>query len=209
MKIVKTILFLVIPVILFPGCTKSGNTKTLDVPAVAFSTGPAQVNTLAGLPVSSSSAITAPALIPVSIPATTATPVVPMVPAPSPTLPALNNIADDALKQKMVKGETDFILVDARDKASWDNGHLQYSILIEPGTSGANQSPENVIIQLEMLPPKSLAILYDDGFGIDAIALAEKLINLNDGYDINNVMVLTGGYFEWSKSGYPIEKDGQ
>jgi rhodanese-related sulfurtransferase len=109
----------------------------------------------------------------------------------------------------MVKGETDYILVDARDKASWDSGHLQYSILIEPGTSDSNQPREDVILQLKMLPLKSLAILYDDGFGTDAIAMAAELIKQSDIYDINNIMVLTGGFFEWLKSGYPVEIDGK
>jgi rhodanese-related sulfurtransferase len=209
MKLVKTILFLVIPVVLFPGCTKSGNTETPDVLTSVFLTEITQVNTPADLSVTSTIAITTPALTSGSIPAVNTTPVVPLVSAPSLTLPVYASIAADALKQKMVKGETDFILVDARDKASWDSGHLQYSILIEPGTSGSNQPQEDVILQLKMLPPKSLAILYDDGFGTDAIAIAAELIKQNESYDISNIMVLTGGFFEWLKSGYQIEIDGQ
>jgi rhodanese-related sulfurtransferase len=209
MKIVKIILFLLIPVLLFPGCTKSANTETSGVPTVAFTTQPAQVTLPADLSVTSTIAVTMPALTPGSIPAVNTIPVVPSVSPPSRTLPVYASIAADALKQKMIKGETDFILVDARDKVSWDIGHLQYSILIEPGTSGSNQPREDVILQLKMLPPKSLAILYDDGFSTDAISMAAELIKQNEGYDINNIMVLTGGFFEWLKSGYQIEIDGQ
>jgi rhodanese-related sulfurtransferase len=107
------------------------------------------------------------------------------------------------VKQKIFRADTDYILVDVRSKATWDLGHLLGSTIIEPGTPEAN-----LVLQLTMLTRTSLAIFYDDGFGSDAILMADKLINLHEGYNSNNVVVLTGGYFNWLKAGYQVEIDG-
>jgi len=36
--------------------------------------------------------------------------------------------------------------------------------------------------------------------------VAEKLLELNAGFDPNNIKVLWKGYYRWLELGYPIEK---
>ena len=94
-----------------------------------------------------------------------------------------------------IDGKAPFHLVDVRENSEWDTGRLPDAIHLGKG-----------IIERDIekaIPETSAEIILYCGGGYRSALAADSLQNM--GYQ--NVWSLQGGFKQWGRAGFPIEKD--
>lgn len=121
-------------------------------------------------------------------------------PADQVVFPNIPRIKAEDLKQKIEKGEKDFVVVDVRDSASYEAGHIQGAVNVY---YDANADPTDRQMILVALPMDKLIVTYCDCTDDASSAnIAQELYKL--GYDRDKVKVLSGGSLKWVELKYPM-----
>ncbi len=104
-------------------------------------------------------------------------------------------VQPEELKKMIELGDSSFLVVDVQPKGAYDMGHIK----------GAVNFPWNPEIKGPVnLPQGKLLILYCDcGHEEDSIDTARQLM---ENWEYTDIKVLEGGWSQWRKLGYPIEK---
>jgi len=109
--------------------------------------------------------------------------------------------APDA-KQKLDEGEFDLIL-DVREPAEWQNGHLEGAVHIPRGLLEFQADPTSPMANPELAGNQDARILIHCAKGARSLLAADTLKKM--GY--NNVASIAGGYEDCAASGFAIAKD--
>jgi 3-mercaptopyruvate sulfurtransferase SseA len=104
-------------------------------------------------------------------------------------------IKPEEVKKMVDEGRADFVVVDSQPKEAYNAGHIP----------GAISFPWAIEIRnAGSLPKDKLLILYCAcEHEEDATDVANQLMKK---FDYNNIKLLEGGWSQWVKSGYQIEK---
>jgi rhodanese-related sulfurtransferase len=124
--------------------------------------------------------------------------------------PEISGITAEELRLVMETGESggSFLLVDVRSEEDWDTTRLRKAINI-PNVSNDPLEQQNRLTQLQLLPKGKVIIFYGDSLDdSDAVGLAQQLIGLNAGYDLENVKILLQGHPRWKELRYPTKDTG-
>ena len=106
-------------------------------------------------------------------------------------------ITPEALKELIDKKDDTILMVDTQPKAAYKIGHIQ----------GAINFPWTPEIKSPDLPRDRILVLYCDcTHEEDSIDMAKQLLR---NWEYVYVRVLKGGWSQWQKLGYPIEKSGE
>jgi rhodanese-related sulfurtransferase len=116
--------------------------------------------------------------------------------------PNLPRITVEEVKKKVDRGDKDFVLLDVRDSASYEAGHIKGAVNIYYDPTS---DPMNRQMMLMALPMDRLVVAYcdctDDG---NSAIVVDELLDL--GYDLDKVSVLSGGSLKWVEVKYPMVK---
>ncbi|MCK5606572.1 rhodanese-like domain-containing protein [Candidatus Pacearchaeota archaeon] len=123
--------------------------------------------------------------------------------------PEIPRITAEELRLIMeTEAEGNFILVDVRSEKDWDSTRLRKAVNI-PNVSDDPLAQQSKITQLQLLPKDKAIIFYGDSpDDSDAASLAQQLIGLNAGYDLENVKILLQGHPRWKELRYPTKDTG-
>ena len=123
--------------------------------------------------------------------------------------PEISRITAEELRLIMeTEAEGNFILVDVRSEKDWDSTRLRKAVNI-PNVSDDPLAQQSKITQLQLLPKDKAIIFYGDSpDDSDAASLAQQLIGLNAGYDLENVKILLQGHPRWKELRYPTKDTG-
>ena len=117
--------------------------------------------------------------------------------------PNLPRITVEEVKNKIDRGDKDFVLLDVRDNASYSAGHLKGAVNIYYDPTSDPMSRQMILMAL---PMDRLIVTYcdctDDG---NSGAVVNELLDL--GYDLDKVSVLSGGSLKWVEVKYPLVKN--
>lgn len=114
-------------------------------------------------------------------------------------LPDIPRITVEDLKQQMEAG-ADMVIIDTRDSASYEAGHLKGAINIYYNPTA---DPTERQMMLIALPMEKLLVTYCDCTDdANSAQLADELYRL--GYDRDKVKVLAGGSLKWVELKYPM-----
>ena len=117
--------------------------------------------------------------------------------------PNLPRITVEELKKKVDREDKDFVILDVRDAASYEAGHIKGAVNIYYDPTG---DPMNRQMMLMALPMDRLIVAYcdctDDS---NSGAVADELSAL--GYDLDKLSVLSGGSLKWVEVKYPMVKN--
>jgi rhodanese-related sulfurtransferase len=114
--------------------------------------------------------------------------------------PNIPRIKAEDLKQMVDKGGNDFVVVDVRDSASYEAGHIKGAVNVY---YDANADPTDRQMMLVALPMDKLIVTYCDCTDDASSAnIAQELYKL--GYDRDKVKVLSGGSLRWVELKYPM-----
>ena len=105
----------------------------------------------------------------------------------------VNECSIDEVKQKLFSHEP-FFLVDVREESEWTQGHLPNAIHLSKG-----------IIERDIekfIPDCNATIVLYCGGGYRSALAADNLAKM--GY--SNVSSMWGGFGEWIRAGYEVEK---
>ena len=117
------------------------------------------------------------------------------------TNPEIPRITCEDLKQLM-DSSNDFIIIDTRDEATFNMGHLAGAINI-PYATGSPEAFTVMDQQLAILPDDKLKIFYCDcSLDQESAGMAKRIID--SGYKVENIKVLWKGIFRWQELGYPV-----
>ena len=107
----------------------------------------------------------------------------------------ISRIQPEELKRMIESGDSSLLVVDVQPKGAYDMGHIR----------GAVNFPWNPEIKGPVnLPQGKLLILYCDcGHEEDSIDAARQLM---ENWEYTDIKILEGGWSQWRKLGYPIEK---
>lgn len=122
----------------------------------------------------------------------------------------ISGIAAEELRLIMAAGEAEgsLQLVDVRSEEDWDTTRLRKAMNI-PNVSNDSLEQQSRITQLQLLPKDKVIIFYGDSpDDSDAIGLAQQLIDLNAGYDLENIKILLQGHPRWKELRYPTKDTG-
>jgi rhodanese-related sulfurtransferase len=107
-------------------------------------------------------------------------------------------ITSDALKELIEKKDDTILVVDTQPKAAYKIGHIK-------GAINFPWAPE--IKSPADLPRDKILVLYCDCVNEeDSIDMTKQLLR---NWEYVYVRVLKGGWSQWQKLGYPIEKGGE
>jgi rhodanese-related sulfurtransferase len=121
--------------------------------------------------------------------------------APSPSAAEVQAMPIALAQVKELFDQKQAVLVDARNAASFAEGHIAGAIALP--LEQARTRPAQPFKQ--KLPADSFIITYCNGFSChDSMDLARILI----GAGYTSVYVFEGGYPEWRDAGYPVAKGG-
>jgi len=107
-------------------------------------------------------------------------------------------ITPEALKELIEKDDDTILIVDTQPKAAYKIGHIK-------GAINFPWAPE--IKSPADFPRDRILVLYCDCTNEeDSIDMAKQLLR---NWEYVYVRVLKGGWFQWQKLGYPIEKSSE
>jgi rhodanese-related sulfurtransferase len=116
-------------------------------------------------------------------------------------LPNIPRVSAEELKQMIDKGARDFVVVDVRDSASYEAGHIKGAINIYYDPTS---DPMDRQMMLLALPMDKLVITYCDCTDDASSAnIAQELFKL--GFEREKTKVLGGGSLRWVELKYPME----
>jgi rhodanese-related sulfurtransferase len=114
--------------------------------------------------------------------------------------PDIPRVSAEELKKMVDKGDRDFVVVDVRDSASYEAGHIKGAINIYYDPTA---DPMDRQMMLLALPMDKLVITYCDcSDDASSAGLAQELFKL--GYEREKVKVLGGGSLRWVELKYPM-----
>jgi len=114
--------------------------------------------------------------------------------------PELPRITVEEVKNKIDKGDKDFVILDVRDAASYAAGHIKGAVNIYYDATG---DPMNRQMMLMALPMDKLVVTYCDCTDdASSATIADELLML--GYDRDKVKILSGGSLKWVEVKYPM-----
>jgi rhodanese-related sulfurtransferase len=114
-------------------------------------------------------------------------------------LPQIPRIKAEELRQ-MVDKAADMVIVDVRDNASYDAGHIKGAINIY---YDATADPMDRQMMLMALPMEKLVVTYCDCTDDASSAkIADELYKI--GFDRDKIKVLSGGSLRWVELKYPM-----
>ena len=100
----------------------------------------------------------------------------------------------EEVKQRLDRGERDFVLVDVREESEWNAGHIPGAVHLGKGVIERD-------IEQKVPDPNQELVLYCGG-GFRSALAAENLGRM--GY--TNVISMDGGWRGWTEKKYPVEK---
>jgi rhodanese-related sulfurtransferase len=113
--------------------------------------------------------------------------------------PNIPRVKAEDLKQMVDKGG-EFVVVDVRDNASYEAGHIKGAVNVY---YDANADPTDRQMILMALPMDKLIVTYCDCTDdASSASIAEELFRL--GYEREKVKVLSGGSLRWVELKYPM-----
>ena len=114
--------------------------------------------------------------------------------------PELPRITVEEVKNKIDRGDKDFVILDVRDAASYAAGHIKGAVNIYYDATG---DPMNRQMMLMALPMDKLVVTYCDCTDdASSATIADELLML--GYDRDKVKILSGGSLKWVEVKYPM-----
>lgn len=117
-------------------------------------------------------------------------------------LPNIPRVKVEELKQ-MIDSQADMVVIDTRDSASYEAGHIKGAINIYYNPTA---DPTERQMMLIALPMEKLIVTYCDCTDdANSANLADELYKL--GYDRDKVKVLAGGSLRWVELKYPMVKN--
>jgi rhodanese-related sulfurtransferase len=115
--------------------------------------------------------------------------------------PEIPRVSVEELKKMIDKGSRDFVVVDVRDSASYEAGHIKGAINIYYNPTA---DPMDRQMMLIALPMDKLVITYCDcSDDASSANIAQELYQL--GYEREKTKVLAGGSLRWVELKYPME----
>ena len=99
----------------------------------------------------------------------------------------------DEVKQRMDRGDDNFILIDVREESEWAKGHLPDAMHLGKGIIERD-------IETKVPDPNAEIVLYCGG-GFRSALAADNLQKM--GYQ--NVKSMDGGWRGWTEKGYPTQ----
>jgi len=106
-----------------------------------------------------------------------------------------DHIAPEALKKLIESGDKSILIVDVQPKGAYDIGHIKGAINF-PWASDLKNAGD--------LPKDKTLILYCDcSHEEDSLDVATQL---NEKWGYTNIKILEGGWSNWLKLEYPMEK---
>ena len=115
-------------------------------------------------------------------------------------MPHLPRITVEEVKTKVDRGDKDFVLLDVRDAATYEAGHIRGAVNIYYSATGDPMSRQ---MMLMALPMDRMVVVYCDCVDDDSSAIVvDELLIL--GYDKDKVRVLSGGSLRWVEVKYPM-----
>ena len=103
-------------------------------------------------------------------------------------------------REELDKGQA-ALLVDVREPAEWEKGHIPGAVLAPRGMLEWYADPSTPYAKPELTTKRDAHIIIACASGGRSILAAETLKKM--GY--TNVVNMTGGFNEWSKQGLPVE----
>ena len=100
----------------------------------------------------------------------------------------------DEVKQRLDRGDQQFVLVDVREESEWNAGHIPGAVHLGKGVIERD-------IEQKVPDPNQELVLYCGG-GFRSALAAENLGRM--GY--TNVVSMDGGWRGWTEKKYPVEK---
>jgi len=114
-------------------------------------------------------------------------------------LPHILRITVEELRQMIDKG-ADLVIVDTRDSASYDSGHIKGAINIYYDPTA---DPTDRQMMLMALPMDKLVVTYCDCTDdANSAKMADELYKL--GYDRDKIKALAGGSLKWVELKHPM-----
>ena len=94
------------------------------------------------------------------------------------------------------------LLLDVREPAEWEKGHIPGALLAPRGMLEWYADPTTAYAKPELTTQRDARIIVACASGGRSLLAAETLKKM--GY--TNVVNMAGGFNEWSKQGFPIEE---
>jgi rhodanese-related sulfurtransferase len=94
------------------------------------------------------------------------------------------------------------LLLDVREPAEWEKGHIPEAVLAPRGMLEWYADPTTPYAKPELTTKKDARIIVACASGGRSLLAAQTLQSM--GY--SNVVSMTGGFNEWSKQGFPVEE---
>jgi rhodanese-related sulfurtransferase len=114
--------------------------------------------------------------------------------------PEIPRVSAEELKKMVDKGDRDFVVVDVRDSASYEAGHIKGAVNIYYDPTA---DPMDRQMMLMALPMDKLVVTYCDCTDDASSAnIAQELFKL--GYEREKVKVLGGGSLRWVELKFPM-----
>lgn len=111
--------------------------------------------------------------------------------------PAITFISLPEAEELFVSKEA--IFIDSRPKADYWEGHILGALSIP----FEQQKDKEALVELGLLPDKSLVVYCDGGACQSSVELAKSLA----AYGFKSIKVFFGGWVEWVQAGLPISKE--
>ena len=103
-------------------------------------------------------------------------------------------------KEELDQGQVG-LLLDVREPAEWDKGHIPGAVLAPRGMLEWYADPTTPYAKPEITTNRDARIIVQCASGGRSMLAAETLKKM--GY--NNVVNMAGGFTEWAKQGLPVE----
>ena len=104
-------------------------------------------------------------------------------------------------KEELDQGQVG-LLLDVREHAEWEKGHIPEAILAPRGMLEWYADPTTPYAKAELTTKRDARIIVACASGGRSVLAARTLQSM--GY--TNVANMAGGFNEWSKQGFPIEE---
>jgi len=103
-------------------------------------------------------------------------------------------------REELDQGQAELVL-DVREPAEWEKGHLPGAVLAPRGMLEWYADPTTSYAKPELTTRREARIIVACASGGRSILAAQTLKSM--GY--TNVVNMAGGFNEWSKQGFPVE----
>ena len=105
-------------------------------------------------------------------------------------------------KEELDQGQAS-LLLDVRESSEWERGHIPGAVLAPRGMLEWYADPTTPYAKSELTTKRDARIIVACASGGRSMLAAQTLKSM--GY--TNVVNMVGGFTEWSKQGFPVEKE--